>query len=172
MTQPSSSPWGDPGSEPTHARAHPYGQVDDAPDPGPAVGGHAPRTHAAPGGYGGYPPPDRPTSPALGRVALGAGLLALIGSVVNALIIGALFRPDAFESADGGNFAVLMSLGLANVLLVWFGFGLWAIIQGGIAIAQKRGVAAGVGAVILGIVGPWTGVMIAAVAVVSAFADV
>lgn len=105
-------------------------------------------------------------------MALGAGLLALIGSVVNALIIGALFRPDAFESADGGNFAVLMSLGLANVLLVWFGFGLWAIIQGGIAIAQKRGVAAGVGAVILGIVGPWTGVMIAAVAVVSAFADV
>jgi len=56
-------------------------------------------------------------------------------------------------------------------LFLWFGFGLWAIIQGGIAIGQRRGRTEGVGAVLLGIVGPWIGVVITAGAFVSVLGD-
>lgn len=175
MTQPTTPPWGDQGSQQGHASQAPYGQApygqaEDAPPWNPAhrsAGGYP-----APGAYGGYAPPARPATPTLGRVALAAGAVALIGSIVNALVIGAMFTPSALDAADGGNIAVLMSLGLANLLLVWFGFGLWAIIQGCVAISQRRGVGSGIAALVLGLIGPWVGVVIAIATFTAAFADV
>lgn len=164
VTQPPSAPWGDPAPPPAPQTA--YGQVDDA--AGPYAGGQ-PVAYAAPGAYGGYAPPPRPTTPTLGWVALVAGIVALVGSLVNGLVIASLLTPAAFDGPDSGNVAMLMSLGLANGLLLWFGFGLWAIIQGGVAIAQGRGRPQGIGAVLLGVVGPWVGVAIAGAAFVALF---
>lgn len=164
MTQPPTTP---PSGYPSQPGTEAYGQIEDAP-PSPYLGTGG---YAAPDAYVAYGPPSHPTTPVLGRVALAAGVVALLGSIINALIIAALFRPDMFASADGGNMSMLVSLGLAQVLIVWFGFGLWALVQGIIAIVQKRGVAEGVAAVILGLIGPWVGVVITAVALATTFAQ-
>jgi hypothetical protein len=113
--------------------------------------------------YGGYPttPEQRPST--LGWVALFAGVVCLLGSIANGIAIGVVFRPELFEGADQvqGNLAIGGGAFLATVLLVWFGFSIWAIIQGIIACAQRRGVGPGIGAIVLGVVGPWVGPVIA-----------
>lgn len=149
-------------TQPPGSQQPPYGHVVDAPA----------SPYLAPGAYTGYAPPARPTSSTLGWVALVAGAVALIGSAINGLVIGSMLRPEAFDSPDSGNISVLMSLGLANLLIVWFGFGLWAIIQGCVAIAQKRGVGPGIGGLILGVIGPWVGVVVAIAAFMTTFGDV
>lgn len=136
-----------------------------APTPyGPQGGQLQPGAH----GYAGYAQVEPPRTPALGRVALVVGIIALVGSTINGVAVLALFRVDMLDSSDpDGSFGLVASVGLANVLLVWFLLGLWAIVQGGIAIGQKRGVGSGIGAVVLGLIAPWIGVTIAFVGVLS-----
>lgn len=125
----------------------------------------APTSYPAPGAYSDYSGraiPQRPTTPTLGWVALAAGAVALIGSVVNALIIVAVLTPENL-TGDSSTAVTLMTIALANGLLIWFGFGLWAIIQGLIALGMKRGGVQGVFGAILGLIGPWTGVILAAI---------
>lgn len=145
---------------PTHD-ATPYGV--DAPTPyGPQGGTLQPGAH----GYAGYAQVEPPRTPVLGRIALAVGIVALLGSTINGVAVIALFRVDMLDSTDpDSSFGLVASFGLANVLLVWFLLGLWAIVQGGIAIAQKRGVGSGIGGVVLGLIGPWIGTTIAFVGV-------
>lgn len=125
----------------------------------------APAGYPAPGAfsdYSGRAVPQRPTTPTLGWVALAAGAVALIGSVVNALVIFQIFTPENLDG-DASTAVVAMAFGLTNGLMIWFGFGLWAIIQGLVALGMKRGVVQGVVGAILGLIGPWTGVILAAI---------
>lgn len=115
----------------------------------------------------------RPTSAVLGWIALAVGALSLIGSVVNALIVASLLDPQTLDrTSDGGSVAVSVGLVLASGLLLWFGFGLWAIVQGVIAAVQRRGIGPGIAGVALGLVGPWVGVVIAIATVTHAWATV
>ncbi|WP_156252230.1 hypothetical protein [Pseudactinotalea terrae] len=119
--------------------------------------------------YSGRQVPPRSTSPALGWVALVAGLIALGGSTINALIAVGLLSPASLDGG-AGNTVALLAIALLNGLLVWFLFGLWAIVQGIVALAQKRGVVQGIVAIGLGVVGPWVGIVLAVVLFRQAFA--
>lgn len=119
--------------------------------------------------YSGTAVPPPPTSSTLGWVALVAGAISLIGSVVNALIVYWTFQPEGLH--DGVDTArIALAFGFANGLLLWFLFGLWAIVQGLVALAQKRGAVHGVVGMVLGIIGPWTGLVLAAVLFYQAYA--
>lgn len=164
MTHPTQPPSPAYGTAPTAAVSpFEYSPVADAPVS--AAGDHpaAPYTQS-PGAYGRYYAPIPTRTPTLGRVALLAGGIGLAGSLINGLIIAAVFRPELIDSSTGaGTFPVLASFGLANLLLLWFCFGLWALVQGIVAMVTKRGAGAGAGALALGLVGPWIGVVIASV---------
>jgi hypothetical protein len=132
----------------------------------------------APGRYGEYSGsaaagPPQPTGPGLGWIALVAGVIALIGSVLNAVIVIALLSPDRLDAgSDGGSIAATFGFALASGLLIWFGFGLWAIIQGAIAAARRRGQVQGIIAILIGLIGPWVGVVLAIGALSEAWASV
>jgi hypothetical protein len=102
----------------------------------------------------------------LGWVALGAGVLATLGMVLNAVVVAAVMRPQLGDD-QAGAVGVAMLLVLLTGVVVSLMFALWAIVQGCIAVARRRGVGPGIGAVILGLVGPWVG-GIAAVGIVVA----
>jgi len=135
-------------------------------------------SYAAPGQGGEYSDdvaagPPRPTGAGLGWIALAVGVIALIGSVVNAVIVIELLSPGRLDvGSDGGSIAGAFGFALASGLLIWFGFGLWAIIQGAIAAAQRRGPVQGMIAVILGLFGPWVGLVLAIGALSEAWASV
>ncbi len=152
------------------AHASPYPQQDvgtpsygNGPGPG-YTSGYVPLTSSPPAEYGAmsYQPPPRTST--LGLVALGAGAIALIGSIVNAAIAAALFDPASLGDDPAGAVGLVAAVGLLNLMLLWFAFGLWAIVQGIVAIVQKRGVGAGIGGLVLGLIGPWVGVTVAAIA--------
>src|SRR3546814_6329150 len=121
------APSGPYGSLPPEHSAQPTGGYLPADRSGYAVDASG---YAAPDAYvdySGRKVPPRPTSPALGWVALVAGLIALGGSTINALIGVGLLSPASLDGG-AGNTAALIAIALLNGLVVWFLFGLWAII--------------------------------------------
>lgn len=139
--------------------------------------GQPQHSYPAPGQYGEYSGyaaagPPRPTGPGLGWIALVVGVISLIGSVVNAVIVIELLSPGRLDTgADGGTLAATFGFALASGLLIWFGFGLWAIIQGAIAVARRRGTVQGIIAILIGLIGPWVGVVVAIGALSEAWAN-
>ncbi|TDN92380.1 hypothetical protein [Microbacterium sp. BK668] len=133
------------------------------PSPYAAPPGYAPATGSQPA-YGGPLASPRRTG-ALGLVALVVGLVALLGSVVAVSI--ATFRigaGTAGQLADGRISTdfdwSLLSPVRAWVLIgesaFWFGtvLGIWALVQGIVAIVKNRGRGLGIGAVICAALGP------------------
>lgn len=102
-----------------------------------------------------------PRSPALGLVALAVALIALIGSVTVAVV--AIGQVAATATITGSlDAAGLRALSPAREWVLvgeaafWIGtaLGLWALIQGVIAIAVNRGRGFGIGAVAVAAVAP------------------
>lgn len=137
-----------------------------APPPGyPVPAGYS---ASAPYGYGAAniatPTPAR--SPALGRVSLllsliatgGAGLVAAIASFNIGLGAGRELTMRPFDA--GFDWSVLTPVRewvLMGEIAFWVGtaLGIWALIQGIVAIVTRRGRGAGIAAVVIAAVGPF-----------------
>lgn len=160
----STRPFGTPPTTPLRAP----GGVEDVPVPDQVHPTTSPYGVAPDSsGYAQYVAPAR-TSPVVGWVAFGAGLVAILGSIINALVVSAAFPDDAFDPrSPTATTGIGIALLLASGLVVWFGFGLWAIIQGIVATVKKRGVWQGAVGIVLGLVGPWTGILIVILRVLS-----
>jgi hypothetical protein len=108
------------------------------------------------------PPPAR--SPRLGRVAMIAGLGVFAVSIITSIIVGAVGGPYAEHTSHGIQFAfylgdpnaVKSALGLVIGLQVPLGtlVGIWAIVQGIVAAATKRGRRFGVIAIVFAALAP------------------
>ncbi|PZU49718.1 MAG: hypothetical protein DI566_01180 [Microbacterium sp.] len=168
--------------QPPYASQPPYAQQQQyvAPTaPAPAQASYPPAGYGTtavypPAGYAAFSPerPQRPAGPStLGLIAMIAGIAAIIISV-------ALSAASSFASAEGAmRHAIGMSPeGLENLtedellallspvrdLVLWaeIGFwlgtalGIWAIVQGIFAIVTRRGRGFGIGAVVIGALGP------------------
>ena len=112
-----------------------------------------------------YPPPVRTDSPALGTIALLLTIAGAVGATIIAVFAGVAAGPDvlrALESTtpDGSIDLSLLSpvrgWVLTGEVAFWAGtvLGIWAIVQGGIALASRRGFGAGLAAIIVAAVGP------------------
>lgn len=134
----------------------------------------APIYQAPPGAFAGpasgYAAPLAPASrpplgPALGRVALIFALIATVALTAVAAVLGWQIAQGASAAVD---FATLESGDLSFLtpvrdLVLWFeitawtatGLGIWAMVQGIIAIAKRRGRGAGIAAVIIAAIGPF-----------------
>ncbi|MBS1672435.1 MAG: hypothetical protein JSS74_00530 [Actinobacteria bacterium] len=149
----------------------PYGQ---APHGRPA----APVYQAPPGAYagpaGGYtsplaPAPAPSASPALGRVALWLALVASFGlTIVGAFFawqighgVGAAYDvPALVERLSADDLSVLTpvrDIVLWWEITAWAGtvLGIWAIVQGIVAIAKRRGRGSGIAAIVIAAIGPF-----------------
>jgi hypothetical protein len=172
--------WGAPAAAPF---GPPVGTAPTAPPAGayaPPAGAYAPPAgYAAPAGYpvapGAYPvtpagPAYGPAAPArrssaLGFIALALALLAAVGSSVLAAIAAFRIGLGAGREIGSRPFAAdfdwsILTPVRAWVLLgeiaFWVGtaLGLWALVQGTIAIVTARGRGAGIAAVIIAVLGP------------------
>ncbi|MGX1695824.1 hypothetical protein ACWIBQ_10655 [Microbacterium keratanolyticum] len=138
----------------------------------PSSTGYAPPTgaYAAPiGGYTqGYPAPaaaEGPQTRTLGTVALIIALIAAVGTsfvgAYAALEIGRnALTPETLMSANTANVLSFLSPVREYVLWLeisfWAGtvLGIWALVQGIVATAKRRGRGMGIGAIILSVLGP------------------
>ncbi len=142
--------------------------------PGADATGGTPAYSTAPGyesaGYS-EQPSARPKT--VGRVALALALITLVGTVTLAIVVGVGVPGSASSSADGFtmnfdvNSADPAQANLASLALVqWIagGFlGFWAFVQGIVAVASRRGRAAGAWAIVIAILAP--GIALAAGAI-------
>ncbi|MGN8024999.1 hypothetical protein [Microbacterium sp. 22242] len=125
------------------------------------------------GPAGGYPAPHPPSArpagtPALGRFAL---LLALVATVALTIVAAVLSWQIGFGVSSGAELTTLVDRIAASDLSVltpvrqivlWWeitawtatALGLWALVQGVVAIAKRRGRGPGIAALIVAAVGP------------------
>ncbi|MFV0425835.1 MAG: hypothetical protein ACK5KU_02230 [Beutenbergiaceae bacterium] len=113
----------------------------------------------------GYPPnpPRPPRGKGLGVVAFVAGLICLVGASGTGIVIVLTLNPAVFDQSEVIALTSL-SIGLTAIvlLMMWAGFALWPIIQGIVAVVQKRGTNFGLAAVAMGVAGPAIGIGIPA----------
>ncbi|MFT4213666.1 MAG: hypothetical protein QM622_02680 [Microbacterium sp.] len=119
----------------------------------------------APAGYP-SPAPARPSRPkTLGVIALVVAIVAIVGSAIACAVagvqIGAGIGPamqalDDIESTDLGLYSPVRGWVLLGEISFWIGtiLGLWAIVQGSIAIGTRRGLGPGIAAIVVAVVGP------------------
>lgn len=153
-----------PGAPAGHGQAAPpaYGQPAYAPPTGAYTAG--------PAGYTGVPgafaPAPAPASSALGIVALILAILALIVPSVIGGVAGfevgkgiGVIDPEILESPESVDLTIFSPV-RGQVLWLeisfWLGtaLGLWALIQGIVAIARRRGRGAGIAAVVIAVLAP------------------
>ncbi|MEV4688891.1 hypothetical protein [Microbacterium sp. LWH3-1.2] len=168
--------WAAPGAAPfgTPVGASPTPGLPDA-SPGwaaPPAGAYAPPAgYAAPAGYGvaptaayGAPAPAK-RSGALGIVALALALLATIGASLSAAIasfnigLGAGRQISSRPFTGDFDWSVLTPVRdwvLMGEVSFWVGtaIGVWALVQGIIAVVKGRGRGAGIAAVVIAVLGP------------------
>ena len=138
----------------------------------PAPG--APPVYAAPVGYGApYPSAEPPAAgrATLGASALGIALLAVVGATLLSALTGFTAAQGAMRHAIGispeglenlSETQLLALLSPVRTLVLWaeIGFwagtilGIWALIQGIVAIATRRGRGQGIAAVVIAALGP------------------
>ena len=155
-----------PASAPQPAAPAPY------PPAGYGAAAYAPPGYAA--GYAAYSaePPRRPAgAPGLGLIALVAAVAAVLISIVLSATTGFAAAESAMRHAIGvspeglENLSDEQLLGLLSPvrdLVPWAeigfwvgtGLGIWAIVQGIVAIVKRRGRGLGIAAVIVGALGP------------------
>lgn len=144
------------GAAPAYAPPHGYG-APPAPGVPPAYAYALP---TAP-----FAPAARPASAALGVVALVIALVGVIVSTIVGIAAGinagpAFIRALEYTNPDGSIDLTLLSPARAWVLTgeisFWCGtaLGIWAIVQGIVAMASRRGFGAGLAAAIIAGVGP------------------
>lgn len=128
--------------------------------PQPAYGAPAPYAHPT-----SPTPPARPVASTLGVTALLVAIAGVLISTVVAVITGAttgpmvlaaLETPGPDGSIDLGYLSPVRGWVLAGEIAFWTGtaLGIWAIVQGGVALASRRGFGAGLAAIIVAAVGP------------------
>ena len=149
-----------------------------------APGAPAPVYQAPPGAFagpaGGYLVPPAPggtphPGPALGRVALILALIATVAlTAVGAVLAGQIAQGASstvtVSSFESGSLAFLTPV---RDLVLWFeitgwtatALGIWALVQGIVAIVKRRGRGAAIAAVVIAVLGPFVylGVAYAAV---------
>ena len=149
-----------------------------------APGAPAPVYQAPPGAFagpaGGYLVPPAPGGapqerPALGRVALILALIATVAlTAVGAVLAGQIAQGASstvtVSSFESGSLAFLTPV---RDLVLWFeitgwtatALGIWALVQGIVAIVKRRGRGAAIAAVVIAVLGPFVylGVAYAAV---------
>ena len=138
----------------------------------PAPG--APPVYGAPVGYGApYPSAEPPAAgrATLGASALGIALLAVVGATLLSALTGFTAAQGAMRHAIGispeglenlSETQLLALLSPVRTLVLWaeIGFwagtvlGIWALIQGIVAIATRRGRGQGIAAVVIAALGP------------------
>ncbi|WP_345751053.1 hypothetical protein [Microbacterium rhizophilus] len=159
---PSAPPYGAPAGQPYGAPAAPYRQPQDT--------RFAPYLQA----------PSRPESNALGRVALILALVAVIGAsivlAVTLAAIGAALGPQLQNVSDDAGLQFLSPV--RDIVLVaeiagWAGtaLGLWALVQGIVAVAKRSGRGTGIAAIVIAAVGPGIAAGAAFVGVVAGIAS-
>ena len=130
------------------------------PPPPPLV----PAGYEPPPGYV-LTPTDRPVrSPRLGLVAMIIAIALIIGTVIVSVIIGIGAAPFAVHNAGGFSYNLNAgssdptesALAVAGLIQGFGGaaFGIWALVQGIVAVATRRGRAYGVVAIVLAGLGP------------------
>lgn len=157
---PSAPPFGTPTAPPAQAYAMPAGYA-------PPVG-YVPGAQVGPGsapGYGSAHAAARPTGRGLGVVALIVAVIATVGAAlvvgVAAFAIGVGTGREIALMPRGGDFEwaalapVRDSVLLAEVAF-WIGtaLGLWALVQGVIAMVKDRGRGFAIAAVVIAALGP------------------
>jgi hypothetical protein len=124
----------------------------------------------APSGY--EPPPGYVLTPAvrparpktLGLVAFTIAVIVFVATIVVSIVIGIGAIPFTVQNSGGFHYNLDVNssnpteaaLGVAGLLQVGLGtaFGIWALVQGIVAVAQRRGRAYGVIAIVLAALGP------------------
>lgn len=108
--------------------------------------------------------PARPASPALGRVALILALVATVGaSVALAIALGAIgagIGPRLQGISPTTGLEILTPVRdwvLLAEIAAWGGtaLGLWALVQGIVAVVKRRGRGAGIAAIVIAALGPF-----------------
>ncbi len=119
--------------------------------------------YAAPSPYNPMPASGPDHRKTLGAIALIASLVALVGGMIItgfvAIGMSSYMGPaldgslDTFTAAEESDM-VAISNGMISVFLFGSGLGIWAIIQGIVAIVRRRGRAFGIGAIVVAAVAP------------------
>lgn len=137
--------------------------------------------------YAAAPAPTSSRSPRLGVVALTLALLAVIGGTIVsattafAAAMGAMTRavevsPSGLEDLSSDQLLALLSPVRGLVLWAEIGFwaatviGIWALVQGIVAIWARRGRGPGIGAVVVAALGPVLYFLIVGTATISGVA--
>lgn len=137
--------------------------------------------------YAAAPAPTSSRSPRLGVVALTLALLAVIGGTIVsattafAAAMGAMTRavevsPSGLEDLSSDQLLALLSPVRGLVLWAEIGFwaatviGIWALVQGIVAIWARRGRGPGIGAVVVAALGPVLYFLIVGAATISGVA--
>lgn len=141
-------------------------------NPYPAPGYGAPAYQAPAGAFTGpatgyqapFTPPVPPAGPGLGRVAL---ILALVAAVLVPIAAGFLAYEIGHGAAGVANISrftgdLLPLLTPVRDYVLWLeiagwagtAFGIWALVQGIVAIVKQRGRGAGIAALVLAVLGP------------------
>lgn len=137
--------------------------------------------------YAAAPAPTSSRSPRLGVVALTLALLAVIGGTIVsattafAAAMGAMTRavevsPSGLEDLSSDQLLALLSPVRGLVLWAEIGFwaatviGIWALVQGIVAIWARRGPGPGIGAVVVAALGPVLYFLIVGTATISGVA--
>jgi hypothetical protein len=122
-----------------------------------------PAPYEPPVGYVLTPAPA-PRSQRLGQVALLVAIVVFVGTIVVSILIGIAAGPFAVHNAGGFHYS--FDIGSSNptesalavaTLLQWSlgsALGIWALVQGIVAAATRRGRAFGVVAIVLSALGP------------------
>lgn len=173
---PPQGPFAPPAAQPPAAPSAPGAPVA-APAPGSPAAPPAPVYQAPPGAFAGpaggyaapYAPLARPAgSPDLGRIAL---LLALVATVALTIVAAVLSWQIGFRVSSGADLTALVNriaagdlsvLTPVRQLVLWWeitawtatALGLWALVQGIVAIAKRRARGPGIAALIIAAVGP------------------
>jgi hypothetical protein len=145
--------------------------MTDAPTPDPyAAPTIVPAPTTPPPGY--EPPPGYvltpvevvPRSPRLGLVAMCVAIFVVVATIVVSFIVGVGAAPFAVQSAGGFRYNLEVgssnptesALAVAGLVQGFAGtaLGIWALIQGIVAVATRRGRRFGVVAIVLAALGP------------------
>jgi hypothetical protein len=124
----------------------------------------APAAFEPPPGYVLTPAVREPRSKTLGLVAFLVALVVIVGTVVASTLIGHAAAPYAYHGATslgynldiGSSRPGESSLAILNLLEFGLGtvLGIWALVQGIVATATRRGRGFGIAAIVLAALGP------------------